>query len=88
MELLGKDKAMWGLARVGGSAAALYALGATLAGSDPTAAAGDIAATQGVLETVVDLIYKLIEQWPLVVAAVLPLWSKFSGLLSWTEQSS
>ena len=88
MELLGKDKAVWGLARVGASAGAMYALVASLSGSDPTGAAADIAATQSVLGTIIDFIYKLIEQWPLLVAAVLPLWSKFSGLLPWTKQEA
>lgn len=77
MAIIGKDKALWGVARIGASVAALYAFIASMAGGDPTAVTADVNATTEAANQSIDLIYKAIDQWPIIVAAVLPLWSKF-----------
>lgn len=77
MAVLGKDKALKGVARIGASIAALYAFISALSGGDPTAVTTDVHATTTAVNTSVDLLYRVADQWPILVAAVLPLYSKF-----------
>ena len=77
MAVIGRDKALGGLARILSSLAAGYALIATMSGADPTAASADLEATGTAIQTFIDLAYKAVESWPILVAAVLPLYSKF-----------
>jgi len=80
-QYFGKDKVLFGLGRIAASLAAGYALIATMTGGDPTAASGDIAQAKDVIAQTIDFIYRAGEHWELVVAAVLPLVSKFNLLI-------
>lgn len=81
MAIIGKDKALWGVARIGASLAALYAFLTSMSGGDPNAVTADINATTAAANQTVDLVYRAVDQWPIIVAAVLPLWSKFRDVI-------
>lgn len=89
INMIGKDRALFGLARILSVMLVLYQLLATAGGSDPSAIVAEVEQTRAATEGVVAWIYAGIDNWKLLAAAGLSLYSKFYDvfrpLLPWVK---